>query len=80
VTNWVTMDLAMQAVSGGSSTVSTVPPEYWLAVATTAPVLALALVIEARAIVRGWTTSTQRGLFRGQGRYMKFILSGGVAP
>jgi hypothetical protein len=54
------MDLAMQAVSGGSSTVSTVPPEYWLAVATTAPVLALALVIEARAIVRGWTTSTQR--------------------
>jgi hypothetical protein len=54
------MDLAMQAVSGGSSTVSTVPPEYWLAVATTAPVLALALVIEARAIVREWTTSTQR--------------------
>ena len=42
------------------STVSTVPPEYWLAVATTAPVLALAMVLEARAIVRGWTTSTSR--------------------
>jgi hypothetical protein len=60
VTNWVTVNLAMQAVSGGTSAVSTVPSEYWLAVATTAPVLALALVLEARAIVRGWTTSTQR--------------------
>ena len=25
-------------------------------------------------------SATQRGLFRGQGRYVKFILSGGVAP
>jgi hypothetical protein len=70
VTNWVTVDLAMEAVlvppPGGSDVVSTVPivstvpPEYWLAVATTAPVLALALVLEARAIVRQWTSSTPR--------------------
>jgi hypothetical protein len=57
------MDLAMEVIlvpPGGSDVVSTVPPEYWLAVATTVPILALALVLEAREIVRRWTSSTPR--------------------
>jgi hypothetical protein len=57
---WVTVNLAMEVAPCGSSVVSTVPPDYWVAVATTVPILALALVLEAREIVRRWTTSTPR--------------------
>jgi hypothetical protein len=55
--------LVSQAGDGVVSTVHgvrTVPSEYWLAVATTVPILALALVLEAREIVRRWNTSTPR--------------------
>ena len=38
------------------------PAEYWVTVGTTLPILALALVVEARSLVSTWTLRTPRAL------------------
>jgi hypothetical protein len=42
------------------------PPEYWLAVVTIVPIVALAVVVEARALAAGWTSAVPRAYRRVQ--------------